>query len=182
MENKTDRRALQSRHAIEKAFLFLLETQGFDSLTVKKIAETAHIGRKTFYLHYQDLYDLLQQVLDKEMAGLAGACGQREGHTYAEGASAWFHYFAQRKKFFLPLFASWKTALFRDRLLALLMEDLRKKARQRGEVLHKIDCWFFSMALMGTVESFLMGKLQTGLEETARRVGELLEKNLQHHD
>lgn len=179
MEKKLDRRVLKSRQAIEQAFISLLEQKGFDSLTVKEIAEAANVGRKTFYLHFADLYDLLNHVLDKEMAGLAAACEQKARQTYAEGALSWFRYFDSRKKLFLPLFASQKTTAFRDRLLSLIMNDLQEKAQNRRMSLSEIDTYFFSMAIVGTIESLMLGQMSANMEETARRVGELLERNLQ---
>lgn len=179
MEKKLDRRVLKSRQAIEQAFIFLLEQKGFDNLTVKEIAAVADVGRKTFYLHFTDLYDLLDHVLDKEMAGLATACEQKAKQTYAEGALSWFRYFTSHKKLFLPLFISQKTTAFRDRLFRLIINDLTDKAQSRGIKLDEIDCHFFSMAIVGTIESIMLGQMQNDMEKTARRVGELLEKNLQ---
>lgn len=56
-----DRRAIKSREAIVQAFLYLLPRKGFDKLTVREIADQAQLNRVTFYQHYKDKYDLLEQ-------------------------------------------------------------------------------------------------------------------------
>ena len=45
---------------IFQALAELLETEDFDSITVKQICETAKTGKTTFYAHFQDKYDIIQ--------------------------------------------------------------------------------------------------------------------------
>ncbi len=40
----------------------VLQAKSFESITVGEIAKTAKINRGTFYLHYQDKFDLLDQI------------------------------------------------------------------------------------------------------------------------
>lgn len=46
---------------IKDALTELMEEKGFDAITVRDITEKANINRGTFYLHYRDKYDLLEQ-------------------------------------------------------------------------------------------------------------------------
>jgi AcrR family transcriptional regulator len=57
-----DRRIARTRLAIREALVSLIETKGFDALSVRDITETANINRSTFYLHFQDKFDLLEQT------------------------------------------------------------------------------------------------------------------------
>jgi AcrR family transcriptional regulator len=61
-ETTTDQRVVRTRRAIRQALIELIAAQGFDSLSVKDIASRAGINRGTFYLHYHDKYDLLEQT------------------------------------------------------------------------------------------------------------------------
>lgn len=56
-----DRRKRRTRANIQKACIELIREKGFDNLTVIDIAEKADINRATFYLHYLDKYDMLDQ-------------------------------------------------------------------------------------------------------------------------
>ena len=58
----TDRRILRTRQAIQAAFVDLVKEKGFDALSVTDITARANINRGTFYLHYTDKYDLLEQI------------------------------------------------------------------------------------------------------------------------
>jgi AcrR family transcriptional regulator len=57
-----DRRVLRTRAAIRDALVALIAEKGFDALTVKDITSRADINRGTFYLHYHDKLDLLEQT------------------------------------------------------------------------------------------------------------------------
>jgi AcrR family transcriptional regulator len=52
----------KTKASIRKAFMYLLESSTFDAITVGHIAKEASINRGTFYLHYLDKYDLLDQI------------------------------------------------------------------------------------------------------------------------
>lgn len=58
----TDRRILRTRLAIRNALVSLIEEKNFNDLTIRDLAGRAHINRGTFYLHYRDKQDLLDQT------------------------------------------------------------------------------------------------------------------------
>lgn len=62
MEDKIDIRIIKTKRAIKSVFFELMKEIGFQNITVKKIIERAEINRSTFYAHYIDKFDLLQQV------------------------------------------------------------------------------------------------------------------------
>ena len=57
-----DRRIIRTKEAILGAFITLIKEKGFESISVMDITATANINRGTFYLHYRDKYDLLEQI------------------------------------------------------------------------------------------------------------------------
>jgi AcrR family transcriptional regulator len=58
-----DRRILRTKEAIQNALIGLIEEKGFEALTVAEITTRANINRGTFYLHYQDKYDLVEKTV-----------------------------------------------------------------------------------------------------------------------
>ncbi len=58
-----DRRIIRTRILIREALVKLIEEKGFDAISVKEITTLANINRGTFYLHYKDKYDLLEQII-----------------------------------------------------------------------------------------------------------------------
>ncbi|HEC2244288.1 TPA: TetR/AcrR family transcriptional regulator [Staphylococcus delphini] len=57
-----DRRIRKTTNAIKAALIHLLKTEPLDKITIQQIADTADVHRATFYQHYYDKYDLLDQI------------------------------------------------------------------------------------------------------------------------
>ncbi|WP_307994108.1 TetR/AcrR family transcriptional regulator C-terminal domain-containing protein [uncultured Intestinibacter sp.] len=70
MNKITDIRVTKTNIAIRKAFIEIMEEEGFSKLNVKKIIDRAKINRSTFYAHYMDKYDLLEKIEDQFLNGL----------------------------------------------------------------------------------------------------------------
>ena len=62
-ERKTDRRTLYTRQVIKDALLELLEKSPYVKINVTALCKQAEITRATFYLHYGDLNDVLDEVI-----------------------------------------------------------------------------------------------------------------------
>ncbi|KRK64741.1 transcriptional regulator [Companilactobacillus tucceti DSM 20183] len=58
---ETNIKNIQTEIKIQKAFIKLVNLNGFDKLTVKSLVTEAQINRGTFYLHYLDKYDLIEK-------------------------------------------------------------------------------------------------------------------------
>lgn len=61
---KTDRRTIFTVTEIKDAFLKLIDTVGYNQINVSKLCKTASITRSTFYLHFDNLDNVLNAVLD----------------------------------------------------------------------------------------------------------------------
>lgn len=63
-----DRRVERTRNAIISAFKEMIVEKEFKEITIKELAERANINRKTFYLHYESmeeiLFDLTLEISD----------------------------------------------------------------------------------------------------------------------
>lgn len=47
----------------DDALISLLEIKSFEFITIKDICKLAKVNRSTFYLHYENLNDLLEEVI-----------------------------------------------------------------------------------------------------------------------
>ncbi len=58
-----DRRVTKTKENIKQIFKELLLTENLSHITVKEIALRANIERKTFYLHYSSIQDLINEIM-----------------------------------------------------------------------------------------------------------------------
>ena len=66
MSKTGDQRTRMTKMLIRKAFTELLEQKPIQNISIRELCELAGINRGTFYAHYQDIYDLLEQI-EEEM-------------------------------------------------------------------------------------------------------------------
>lgn len=59
---KEDLRVVKTRESIRRVFEDMVCEMPFEEITVKELADRAMISRKTFYLHYETLDDLLEEL------------------------------------------------------------------------------------------------------------------------
>ena len=72
--DKKDLRVIKTEHLIKNTFIEMVQTLGYQRITVKDLCEKALINRNTFYLHYSDkdalVKALINEALDKFMKNL----------------------------------------------------------------------------------------------------------------
>lgn len=57
-----DRRTNRTRHLLKELLLDRLKDKELDKISVTELCRLADINRSTFYLHYSDIYDLLEDI------------------------------------------------------------------------------------------------------------------------
>ena len=62
-ELKTDPRVLRTKKLIINAFIILLDKKEFKLITIKDITDEAAVNRATFYYHFSDKYNLMEEVI-----------------------------------------------------------------------------------------------------------------------
>lgn len=62
MNRKNNRQFQSSAARMEGAILELIHSMPLEKITVRLLCEKAGVNRSTFYAHYMDLYDMLEQM------------------------------------------------------------------------------------------------------------------------
>jgi AcrR family transcriptional regulator len=178
MEKVLDRRVLKTRNSLKATFIELLLNEDFDDLTVKVIAEKANIGRKTFYLHYLDKYDLMDAIIDDYFSELAATCERHANLLFDEKAKVWFDFFEKHRLFFKKLFQSTGSYSFRNKFLDFTTDQLFKKADFTYSEDLEIKIRFLSYGVNGIIESFVLQSIKQDTFEVSKQVARLVYNNL----
>ena len=62
--NKGESKYLYTAQLMNQALLKLLETKDLDYITITEITKKAGVNRSTFYLHYDNIYDLFEETVE----------------------------------------------------------------------------------------------------------------------
>lgn len=76
----TDRRVGRTRDLLHHALMSLIQTKGYEAITVQDICDKANVGKSTFYAHYTSKDDLkrsgiehMRMALSKELGAVPAA-------------------------------------------------------------------------------------------------------------
>lgn len=62
MTEKTDRRIRKTKAQLRTGLARLMKEKSINEITVRELVDEADINRSTFYLHYNDIYHLLESI------------------------------------------------------------------------------------------------------------------------
>jgi AcrR family transcriptional regulator len=62
MTEHQDRRVRKTKAQLVKGLTKLMKTKSIKDITVRELAEEVDINRSTFYLHYKDIYDMVEKI------------------------------------------------------------------------------------------------------------------------
>lgn len=144
MSNKIDPRVTRTKKMFKEALIALLE-ENDDSrkLTVQRIAAQAQLNRATFYLHYRDIEDLMEQMIDEILADMYEVIeppsrdgGRNRASESRSQLVTFLDYIYQHSALFNVML---ENNDFREKMFQLLLEIItlwEKDRAQRGKSFH----------------------------------------------
>ena len=64
MDNERDRRVIKTRKSIQTTLVTMMKERSYQDISVSNLCRYADIGRGTFYLHYNDIYEVVHELED----------------------------------------------------------------------------------------------------------------------
>lgn len=185
MPLKTDRRLLRTRQLLRQTLLELMAEKGYKNVTVTDIATRANINRGTFYLHYKDVPDMLEQLKEELFERISRHIAELDPRQVVEHANNGqvyptavkiFEEFAAHADFFKVLigpkgdmsyayrFKTFMAGHLHSRL-ALFQPDDRRLAVPREYIIA-----YMSSANLGV----LLHWIDTGMQRTPQEMGAIM--------
>ncbi len=87
MAQKVDRRVRKTKALLRAGLARLMQTKSIKEITVKELVEEVDINRSTFYLHYSDIYQMLESVEEELMEEITETILSHEGEPPKEDGS-----------------------------------------------------------------------------------------------
>ena len=73
MAEKVDRRVRKTKAQLRAGLARLMQKKSIKEITVKELVDEVDINRSTFYLHYSDIYQMLESIENELMDEIAQA-------------------------------------------------------------------------------------------------------------
>ncbi|KRE99853.1 TetR family transcriptional regulator [Paenibacillus sp. Soil766] len=178
---RVDPRVLRTRLLIRNSFIELLQELELEKITVNRIAERATINRVTFYLHYQDIPDMVDKLADdmiNEIHIILKEAPDPPGFTIQIILNMLEH-IAKNSNFYKVLLASKRIPVFTERLMKLIADHITSRidkieATSTLHVQKDIAIWYGSSAIIGTIVFWLRNDLPYTPVFLASQLAELL--------
>lgn len=166
--------AKQTQKFIMSTFMQLLESESLDKITVRDIVEECEINRNTFYYHYSDIYDLLDDVFRVETEKFMSE-DIDENTTFGEEYERAACFVLKYKKAILHIYDSKKRDVLQNYLETLafsfISRFVKKEADGYGLPDEDIDyiTGFYTHAIVGNTLGWIKRKLPSGQEKFIAR-------------
>ncbi len=83
---ETDKRVIRTKKSIKAALFKLLETKDLSSVTISELTALANVNRRTFYTHYRNITDILDEVEGDLVASLKSLAENFDTCDYEKSA------------------------------------------------------------------------------------------------
>lgn len=81
----SDKRVIRTKKAIKAALFKLLETKDLSVVTITELTQKANVNRRTFYTHYRNINDILDETEEDLVAALTQLLQRFDANDYKTG-------------------------------------------------------------------------------------------------
>ncbi len=156
--------AHSTKHDLSEALRYLLSDRPLDKITVQDIADTAGVSRKTFYYHFQDVYDLLEWMLEQDRTRLEPDVSDR--NSWRTAVVNLLAFCQENQAMIQNLFRSISRDTLDRYTYSILLKSLKDYARSQASV-HKLTEKQYEALLQFTAHG-LQGILITWIDSGMR--------------
>jgi AcrR family transcriptional regulator len=181
-----DLRTRRTRQALRSALLALIEEKGFDAIIVQDIADRAMINRVTFYKHYRDKYDLLEQTMRDLLGELSipveTLLQMPEDQAVFDALVRWLEHVAAHASFYRTMLGKAGNAAFAAQLRGYLeaMVSQASAWQTSGQyaagLARTLGVRFTAAGFLSVTEWWLEQKQPLSVHEAAAHLHRLLKK------
>lgn len=171
-----------TREMIRDEFVGMLEERPLDEITVTDLVARCEFNRKTFYYYYQDIYAVLAELFETELARVI-AVG-REKRRWEDGFVLAVEIAIRHKRAIYHVYHSMQRETLESYLFRIAGDVMTRYVQQESEGIHaaeadqKIIASFYQCALTQMVLSWIAQGMKEDGVQLIGRIGRLFDGNI----
>lgn len=169
MAVKNNRRTLVTKRILKESLLSLMAEKPITKISIKEICDLSEMSRSTFYLHYQDQFELLKdienEVLDKSFEALEDLGGD---FNTIESIENFLNYVKSNKETFGVLLCQSDTIDFQNSIIEKIANHVKESVPDFNEM--KSDKYIFVFIMNGSLNvlrTWIMNDFDMAVHEMA---------------
>lgn len=149
-----------------------MENPSLSQLTVQKIAQRAELNRATFYLHYEDITDLLRQTTKELIGELSDKLDVMVHADFIEDEYyliRFLDYIYENRKYIGVLF---EQTNFEQRMFTLLANRIQSRRTRKQKTLrpNQVSNEIYAASLMGIIRWWLKDENEYDSEYISKQI------------
>lgn len=180
-----DRRVIRTKTALTRALFELLGEKEFSKISITELAQRADVDRKTFYLHYRSVDEILEEFYEEALGRLQEGLEREQIFGEQVDMPGFFRVLngvmAEKMPLCRRLARGTGYTYFMERLRALLkgaVEDALGRQGSGREIHIRMCGEFYAAGIMRVYLEWLKGDLGLTEEEFANWVGAMVNQGL----
>ena len=173
--DKQDRRVKRTQNLLAKALIALTLEKGYDAITIRDITQRADVGYATFFRHYHDKDELLQDVLEVVLEELMHVffASSYQGDPAVDGLLL-FRYVQQHSEVIRVLLSSRGSSSLIQRVIEAVSQDVlsRQSLIEDGVVPIEVAAYHLITSSITLVQWWL----EHDMPYTTERMGEIYQE------
>ncbi len=165
MNTANNRRVQYTKQVLKESFLELLLEKPAGQITVTEICHNADVNRTTFYMHYEDVYDLERKIEDEFYDTLVASIEQyfHGGAEYASMIPV-YETIAKNERLCLALFGRNGDDAFLNRCCEIQKDQMvlflkRMYPTKSKQTLESMRCYIMN-GCMGVIKNWIYGGMK----------------------
>lgn len=181
-QRKEYRSGIRSREWIRKAFIELLSEKDFKKITVTDIVNRADINRSTFYVHYSDIFALVDEIENEIVNRSITLISSIDNHSIFENPVPFLKALtepieANQELYNLLLhtdFAQKKLDRTKEVFVNLTLNSPEVPNELRHSKMFIVRINFFIGGIINTYQQWMQGKIDCTLDEITQEIAALI--------
>ena len=186
-DSHEDRRVRRTRTQLQNALVELLQEKPVQGITVRELAERADVNRGTFYAHYKDIYDMVEQMENQLLGEFEALLDHYPPDSLAKDLYPLLSdvfYFVEKNRDLFPTFLGWQTA---DRFLRRFSQVIYDKCLRDWAGMYPLGDlsepnYYLEFVVSGTVNlvgTWARRGFRESPEDMAKLAGKLILRGVQ---
>ncbi|MDE5548897.1 MAG: TetR family transcriptional regulator C-terminal domain-containing protein [Clostridia bacterium] len=166
------RRVKMTKKLIKDAYIELLERNPSKRLSITDICNVADINRSTFYMHYEDINQLVTDIEDDLLdcipypENITGTLSISE--QFVALLERTFEYIHENKKFFSIVFVHFENTNFQKRISQTILDRYKSIAIFNSTLLTKYGFAFCISGVVGLIKEWIIDDFPISSRELAK--------------
>lgn len=187
MNKEIDLRVLRTKRLLHDAFVQLLQDKPFYKISVNALTATAQINRVTFYLHYKDMDDFIEQFVQEwieetETIFLRKYDVSFDSKQELQIIQALLEHISNHATVYKMLLVTKRIPFFTPRLMERVRVLMHRRSEEKlepntqfnkMEIPDDIAAWYGTSAMFGTIAMWLSEDMRYSPQYLAQQIVKL---------